>query len=62
MPNSAVALQMFSMVGSLLPPFMFLPLSCSVVFYGCVAPSSPLIIVLDTVTFPIIVFPALREL
>ncbi|KAI3600413.1 hypothetical protein WG66_001705 [Moniliophthora roreri] len=39
MPNSAVALQMFSTVGSLLPPFMFLPLSCSVVFYGC-APSN----------------------
>ncbi|KAI3608749.1 hypothetical protein WG66_003877 [Moniliophthora roreri] len=65
MPNSAVALQMFSTVGSLLPPFMFLPLSCSVVFYGC-APSNitpmphyhsssgaqqSLIIVLDTVTF-----------
>ncbi|KAI3612827.1 hypothetical protein WG66_005262 [Moniliophthora roreri] len=39
MPNSAVALQMFSTVGSLLPPFMFLPLSCSVVFYGCASPN-----------------------
>ncbi|KAI3616523.1 hypothetical protein WG66_011682 [Moniliophthora roreri] len=37
MPNSAVALQMFSTVGCcLLPPFTFLPLSCGVVFYGCV--------------------------